>query len=399
MKLKSRSVFYRTPGPGIWVTGTSVYTRAQGFEKMRMIGTVTRSDTTDAASRSYSDDNGKSWSDPETINFITTDEGGVHRTYALPGFVDPVRDRFLSMILDGTLPTDDPMEGMKRWHLRYSVSRDGGRTNTVEEQVIQSGYAADHPCEGVWIGKNSMMIGDTTCRPIRTRGGEILVPVQVTPVGPEGEYHNPGGGYTYHDSAVLIGRWTSGDRIEWDLSEYVSNDPALSTRGALEPTIAEMPDGRILMVMRGSNDANPDWPGIKWYSTSEDGGRTWGNIEPWTYADGTKFYSPSSCSQLLEHSNGSYYWLGNVTPRNPVGNRPRYPLVIGEVNPESCLLDRNSVMVIENRERGQPIEMSLSNFLAHEDRENGDILLNMSPLFAREFLDWTGDAFLYRILP
>jgi hypothetical protein len=244
-----------------------------------------------------------------------------------------------------------------------------------------------------------MMIGDTTCRPIRTRRGDILVPVQVTPVGPDGEYHNPGGGNTYHDSAVLIGRWTSGDRISWDISEYVSNDPALSTRGALEPTVSEMPDGRIMMIMRGSNDANPDLPGMKWFSISEDGGRTWCKIAPWTYQDGTRFYSPSSCSQLLEHSNGSYYWLGNITPQNPAGNRPRYPLVIGEVDPESCLLDRESVKVIENRQRGQPIEVSLSNFMAHEDRENGDILLNISPLFTRKFLDWTGDACMYRIIP
>jgi hypothetical protein len=400
VKLESRSVFYKTPGPGIWVTGTSFYTRAKGLEKMRKISTVTRSDAADTASKSYSVDNGRTWSETEAIDFITRDKNGVRRSYPLPGFIDPVRDRYLAMILEGTLPTDDPMEGMKNWYLKYSVSRDGGRTSAVEEQVIQRGdYTADHPCEGVWVGRNSMMIGDTTCRPIRTSRGDILVPVQVTPVGPDGEYHNPDGGYTYHDSAVLIGRWTSGDRISWDLSEYVSNDPALSTRGALEPTIAEMPNGRILMVMRGSNDSNPGLPGIKWFSTSEDGGRTWCKIEPWTYRGGTKFFSPSSCSQLLRHSNGSYYWLGNITPKNPAGNRPRYPLVIGEVDPESCLLVKESVMVIEDRERGQPIEMSLSNFMAHEDRENGDIILNMSPLFTREFLDWTGDAYLYRIMP
>jgi hypothetical protein len=244
-----------------------------------------------------------------------------------------------------------------------------------------------------------MMMGDNTCRPIRTRHGEILVPVQVTPLGPDGEYHNPGGGYTYHDSAVLIGKWGAGGRIRWDLSEYVSNDPARSTRGALEPTLAEMPDGRLLMVMRGSNDSKPDLPGLRWYSLSEDGGRTWSRIEPWTYTDGSSFFSPSSCSQLLKHSSGVYYWIGNVAPRNPQGNGPRYPLIMGEVDPDSCLLMRDSMAKIADREPGQPLRMTLSNFMAHEDRETGEILLHMSPLFTRRFLDWTGDALLYRIAP
>ena len=367
---------------------------------MRMTGKTTRSDTTDAMERSFSEDNGETWSEPEVIEFISRGPEGVHRSYVQPGFVDPVRDRLLSMVLVGRLPTDDPLEGMKHWHLWYSVSTDGGRTKAVEEQVIQRGeYDPGHPCKGVWTGRNNIMIGDMTCRPIRTRGGEILVPVQVTPVGPDGEYQNPGGGYTYHDSAVLIGRWGNGNRISWELSDYLSNDPSLSTRGALEPTLAEMPDGRVLMVLRGSNDVRPDLPGFKWFSTSGDGGRTWSGIKPWTYDDGSRFFSPSSCSQLLEHSNGSFYWIGNLTQENPSGNRPRYPLVVGEVDPESCLLRRKSVEIIQSREPGEPEEMSLSNFMAHEGRVTGDIMLNMSPLFTRRYLDWTGDAYLYRIAP
>lgn len=395
----SRSLFYPSPGPSVWTTAVSFYTRSYGLEKMRLTGNTTRDDTTDTMERSFSADNGETWSEPEVIEFISREHDGVHRSYAQPGFVDPVRDRLLSMLLVGRLPTDDPLEGMRQWHLWYSVSGDGGRTKAVEEQVIQEGdYDHGHPCRGVWTGRNSIMIGDSTCRPIRTRCGEILVPVQVTPVGPGGEYHNPGGGYTYHDSAVLIGRWRN-DHLSWEFSDYLSNDPSRSTRGALEPTLAEMPDGRILMVLRGSNDVRPDLPGFKWFSVSGDGGRTWREVKPWTYDDGSRFYSPSSCSQLLEHSNGSFYWIGNLTPQNPSGNRPRYPLVIGEVDPESCLLRMKSTEIIQSREPGQPREMSLSNFMAHEDRATGDIIVNMSPLFTRKYPDWTGDAYLYRITP
>lgn len=68
----------------------------------------------------------------------------------------------------------------------------------------------------------------------------------------------PGGGYTWTEAVVLIGRWTDGIGIEWDLSERVAIEPDKSTCGLMEPTVAEMPDGRMLMVMRASNDAEPE---------------------------------------------------------------------------------------------------------------------------------------------
>ena len=47
----------------------------------------------------------------------------------------------------------------------------------------------------------------------------------------------------YIEPAVMIGRWLDGGRIEWDLSDYILNDPAKSTRGCVEPTLAQVPDG------------------------------------------------------------------------------------------------------------------------------------------------------------
>ncbi len=398
LRLASRQIFRKSPGKGVMVGANSFYTRARGIEKMGTMSRVTRSDSADEIYRFFSDDNGRTWSESEQISFITNTDRGTHRAYPEPGFVDPDRDRLLTMVIAGTLPSDDPLEGMEHWTLYYRVSRDGGRTSAVEERVIQDGgFDSSHPCEGVWVGKNSMMIGDQTCRPIRTSEGRILMPIQVTPLGPDGRYHNPGGGYTYHQSAVLIGRWLDGDRIGWDLSEYVSNDPDLSTRGALEPTLAELPDGRILMVMRGSNDVKPQLPGRRWFSLSEDDGKTWSPIEVWRYDDGSNLYSPSSCSQLLRHSNGSYYWLGNISRVNAKGNWPRYPLVVGEVDTESALLKRDTVTMIDDRGPLDHEMMCLSNFMAHEDRETHEIVLHMTRLFPREHLDWTADALIYRM--
>ena len=154
------------------------------------------------------------------------------------------------------------------------------------------------------------------------------------------------------------------------------------------------------MVMRGSNDGRPDLPGRRWFSISTDGGRTWPAAQPWTYEDGCTFFSPSSCSQLIKHSSGKLFWLGNITPENPDGNQPRYPFVIGEVDQDTGLLKRNTVSVVDNRQPNEHERLTLSNFTAHEDRESPDILLHMTRAFANSQgtkLNWTADASLYRI--
>jgi hypothetical protein len=170
---------------------------------------------------------------------------------------------------------------------------------------------------------------------------------------------------------------------------------------SLEPTLGILRNGRVLMVLRGSNDVRPELPGTKWFVTSCDGGCSWSNPTPWTYTDGEAFFSPSACSQLLKHSSGRLFWLGNIAPQNPRGNSPRYPLVIGEVDCDSGLLKRDSVFAIDDRRPGDHESMHLSNFYAREDRETGDVILHCSRLFANRQpdtpLDWTADALVYRI--
>jgi len=413
LTLAGKDVFLESPRPGVRVTAYAFYCRTNGTDMISRSGEQTRSDVHDVTWQRFSDNNGKTWSPPTAISTFKKLEKGTFRRYLCPGFVDPGTGMLITMILQGTLPNDSPLEGMKHWTLRYALSRDGGRSFYREAPVIQAGpeYCAEHPLPGVWLGKNGIMIGDTTCMPIRIRTGEILQPVQICPVGPDGEYYNPGGGYTYHDSAVLIGRWNKGGPLDWRLSSLVKADPARSTRGMLEPTIAEMPDGRILMVLRGSNDRKPSLPGYRWYAVSTDHGQTWSEPKPWTYTDGQPFFSPSSCSQLLRHSNGRIYWIGNICDTNPKGNLPRHPLLIGEVDRKSMLLIRETLCPIDERVPGDPETLQLSNFHAREDRVTHEIVVHCSPFGrggrvlttqsatkpARRQLDWTSDAYVYRI--
>lgn len=381
-----RSERLAAPSP---LTG-AVYVRPEGLALIALGG--------------WSEDNGRTWMPlPEKPDFAAGLPAG-YRRVPVATFLDPVRERLLRVVNSLDTPGLDPKVAeptlaQREYYLRYRVSRDGGRSWLFDAPIVQRGdYTARNPFPGVRIGKNAIYLGDAGCLPIRTRGGKVLLPAQVCVAGPDGELANPGGGLTYTDAVVLIGTWRDDDRLEWESSQRLEGDPARSTRGMIEPTLAELPDGRILVVMRGSNGGKRDpefrLPGTKWHAFSRDGGRTWSKPEPWRYADGGTFYSPSSMSQLLRHSSGRLFWIGNLTPENPRGNLPRDPLVIGEVDRRSGMLLRDSVLTLDARgpEDTQAVLLS-PHTAAFEDRETGEIVLPMG----RETADRRRTPTLYRI--
>jgi hypothetical protein len=77
------------------------------------------------------------------------------------------------------------------------------------------------------------------------------------------------------------------------------------------------------------------------------------------------------------------------------GNSPRYPFAVGRIHLASGLLMRESVVTINKREPGDDGWLILSNLLAHQDRETGDILLHMSRALATE--RFSSDADLHRV--
>lgn len=376
---------------------------------MKFYSYIQRSDTTETSYVQFSEDNGANWSNPEEIITGQKTENGTKRYYYRNSIIH--EGMLISMKIKGVLPTDDPLEGLKHWSTWYLISKDGGKTNIVEEQVILDGrgYNKSHPVDGVWAGKNSLMMGDRTELPIITKhqendydNGHILLPVQITPIGSDGCYYNPGGGYTYHYSSVIHGEFMDDGHIRWFyMTEPVNNRPEQSTRGAIEPTIIEMKDGRILMVMRGSNGGIKDpeckIPSYRWYSVSYDGARSFSKPEPWAYDDGEIFYSPSSCSQLMEHSNGKYYWLGNINENNSRANMPRNPLYIVEVDPESLFLKRDTACIIADVEDGQSGDTTFSNFYAREESGTGDVLVYLTAFHADPDNIFGSDAYEYRI--
>ena len=333
-------------------------------------------------------DNGRTWA-PFTSkpDFNTGLPYGYRRDPVTSGF-DSRTGRLLTVVNALDTPGLDPKAhepavAQQTYYLRYRVSEDGGQTWLFDEPIIQNGaFDARHPVEGVWVGTNGIYLGDVGCLPLITRSGKVLVPTQTTPASPDGKLYNPAGGHTYTDVLVLTGTWTNNGRLTWSASERVRGDPARTTRGMIEPTLAEFPDGRILMVMRGSNGGKADprsqLPSHKWFSISEDGGHTWSKPDPWGYEDGTRFFSPSSMSALLTLSSGRCLWVGNLSPTNCNGNLPRWPLVIGEVDAKTLSLKRDTVLMLDTREPADETQgrLDISHVTLFEDLKTGEIVIN-----------------------
>lgn len=386
----SREVFLGSPAKGTAVIATAAYTSLKGGEMSSVEQRYSRSDTVDVAYYRYSKDYGKTWGAPVERKTGERRPEGMLRRHPRTSIVDPKTGRWIEFHVEGILPSDDPLEGMRQWNVFYTISG-------VVHQIVHEGeeFDARHPLPGIYTGKNMVMLGDVASTPLPMKDGSILLPAVITPIDAEGRLYNPGGGYTWTDAMVLHGRW-SGGKLVWRASEPVKGDPRRCTRGMDEPTLAQLPNGRLMMVMRGSNDKKPALPAHKWVSWSSDGGFHWTEPQPWTYTDGTAFFSPSACSQLLRHSNGRLYWIGHISATNARGNRPRFPVYLGEVDQENGLLIRDSLIRIDDRVEGEDEILMLYSIFAREDRLSGGIALHMTRLFAFE-AGWVGDALLYRI--
>jgi hypothetical protein len=350
----------------------------------------------------YSPDNGRTWATrPVKPDFDRALPHG-YRRETFPLFVDPANGKIIQLVPSLDTPGLDPNiveppVALEAYYLRYRVSIDGGKTFLFDKPIVQKGKTPQNPFDGVYRGKNGIFMGDVGSQIIRTRAGRLIIPTEACKLGADGKLSNPGGGWTYTDVIMILGSWQADNRLEWEIAPPIEGDPARSTRGMIEPTLAEMPDGRLLCVMRGGNGGSKDpvfqIPSYKWHSVSSDGGRHWTKPQPWTYDDGTPFFSPSSMSQLLTHSSGRCFWLGNISPSNCQENNPRYPLVIGEVNRRTLKLIKSSVLRIDTKRTDEP-GVNLSHWWGFEDRATNDILA-AGARYGRDYK--TSSPVVYRI--
>lgn len=402
VRLVSRKIVLREPTPNTAAYSSAYYTRPAGVDMMRVDFIEVRDDTHEHVLYYFSGDNGRTWGEPHQYQSSRPAPGGTFRRFLGNPVCDPHTGRLVAASIAGVLGNDQPLDGMTQWYPTYRVSLDGGRTWVVEDErmihepIAGEAFTPEHPAPGVWIGQNGLMVATEV---VFLSTGKIIAPMQVFVLDDAGKLVQPPGSSTYTEAAFMIGTWRADHRIAWTMSRRVRLDwKAQSIRGALEPSVAELPDGRLLCVMRGSNHDDGRLDGRKWSCTSSDGGLTWTDPRPWGYSDGSPFYSPSSYPALLRHSSGRYFWLGNICPENPTGNTPRWPVVLAEIDPATLRLRRESTLVVDSKREDDAGEPSLGNYQTYEDRETREVVIRMCrALPSADGTQLRGHAYEYRI--
>ena len=353
----------------------------------------------------YSQDNGRSWSEwrenPEehpTQGEFVMEEVEFARGY------DPQSGRMVRMLFQRILrgePAKALWDEHGHWdHMFWQVSGDDGLTWGPKHQLRYEEGTEFNPAhwgDEEYLATNQMYGGYNV---IALRGGGIAysgtIPTQHR--GEQGEVEKVDG------VACLVGHWNEArGAYEWTVSPRVAVSRRASSRGLMEPCIAELAKGKLMLEMRGSSTEVT--PGRKWISVSDDGGRTWSGVSDLRYDDGERLYAPSTFARLLRSTKtGKLYWIGNISAEPPQGNSPRYPLYIAEVNEEIPGLRRRTLTVIDDRDpnRDTPL-LQLSNFSAFENRETQEIELYLTRYGERgdgkshvgDF--WTADVYKYVI--
>lgn len=151
-------------------------------------------------------------------------------------------------------------------------------------------------------------------------------------------------------SRVAIGTWT-GTTYTFEFSNTISYpwQTHPNGRGLTEPTPCFLPPstsfplGRLLVVYRTES-------GHPMFTHSDDGAATLTATALWTFADGGAI-DMASCSPYLFYDPdlGKMFFLGNISfpelipPDAGNANIPREPLVLGEVDPDTLLLKRETL--------------------------------------------------------
>ena len=372
----------------------TAYAQAQGRVLIRHYGKLFASDTISGQYEMRSADNGANWSDPQPIYEQEKTERGTRIRGESCLFRDEVKNRVLHFYNDQLYPAGAYTgEANKYTRIFMRVLDESGTSFSDPVQIVQDGYDETHWARDTDYGENCMML--SFCAALRTSCGHILLPLAYLPKTMDFSIKPVLGSY----AGCFIGTW-HGESLKWDLSQVITVDPAVSTAGLEEPTIAELGDGSLLMICRAGNRNIWDVPIYKWRSTSTDGGHTWSQAEPFPYDTGEPFFSfPSGSLLIRNRENGKLYWIGNISPRPTKVGDPRRPLHIAEVAEDRQAIIKESVRVIDARRQGDSARMGLSNFRVYEDRETHEFVLTMPRTGERAESDITSPAYEYRFKP
>jgi len=370
MRLIDKSVFLRPHGDKGIAIGAVAYTTKRKNRLTIVYADVPGPDMFERYWQIFSTDNGNTWGEPQTFFASRKIDGGTEYYNEIAAFLDPVSDHlFWAMVHQVKFdPQGDvtPPEKLKMRFAEYDYDED--------DFTILETTDFGQP-QAVFI---------SACFPLLANNDKVLVPakaIMTTPSGDVLRYPGSSAGRAMQQSVMIVGDRIGG-QWAWRLGGRIPALPMeVSSRGTHENSVARLRDGRLVVVMRGSNDRFLERPGFKWFSLSTDEGETWGKPEPVRWHDGFLMESGANCPALFHSSKtGKLYFIGNacLNGERAKGNWPRSPLVICEVQEEPLGFRRDRMLVIDQRQAQEPPGVQLSNFRFYEDRENGDLVMFMT---------------------
>lgn len=384
MKLISTEVFRRHRDGRPVVNGFLSYISSTEPVLMLCTGYEDYSDAYDDFTISISTDNGKTWSDPTPWLRGREVEGGRIR-YAEPAaFFDADTGKLIVLVDENFYPDD-------------TLNVDG---------ICRVMLDIYDPTNDTWSGLQPLdltpgrYLAMSFSFPVKTSTNRLLFPAMRPLLDDQGNpIHYKDCWATADESLTVVGEYEQDGTIRWSLGQPAPVDLEKTSRGLDENTIAELGDGRLIMICRGDNSMFPERPGYKWLCFSEDGARTWSNPVPFPCDTGDPIESSATGSALFRSfTTGKLYWMGNLCihgPR-PRGNYPRVPLVVAEVQEEPVALKRDTITVIGDRAANEPEQVQMSNFRFYQDRVTGELVVFLTRYAERSTEDWMR-ADYYRI--
>ena len=405
-------------------TSVSMGYIGQGLRREEVHARVASSDWADQVRRRRSDYNGRTWSEWELVyeeaptQGEITQSGGPSQRGTGPAdagsgqLIKPVFQR----IIHG-----DPREAMhvlwqgdRRFcdHGFYQLSGDDGESwgpaRMLKYEEGPDYDPDDWGAEG-YFRSNEMYIGGAAVLGDGKVAISATIPVEYRDAADEkvpSVFPNDYREGSVAGAMCFVGTWDAGaGDYQWQTSTSMFLPRRQSTRGLVELDLRPLADGRLLLLMRGSNTGLDPvrCPSRRWFAVSDDGGLTWGPVTDMRWDTGETLYSPASIAHSFRsRRTGKLYWVGNIPDTAPEGNAPRYPLQIVEIDETASIpaFKHDTLTLIDDRDPARDSEhVQLSNFSVVDDRETGQVEIYLIRLGERGGGDdvWSADAYRYRL--
>jgi hypothetical protein len=414
-----RVLYVASPGPGIAAEVDATYL-GPGLRRREIHAHQAKSDLGVSYRERFSGDNGRTWTDPRPVSL------GADKLRQGPNFMevsafaddyDPVSKRTIEAVFQRVFLGDPEQALAAYWrgetrfydHGFYRLSADDGRTFSEDRQLAyEAGKRFDPKNWAVpdFLKANGMYGGYSI---VVLSNGTIAYPAIVpVPYREDEEDRSVSAKVPWYagkdrvDGALcFVGRWNEAQQdYVWTSSRPVFVRRRVSSRGFAEPALAELKGGRLLMELRGSNEhLDPiKYPGRRWISVSAYAGGTWSEPVDLRYDTGEQFTSPATFSRFIRsRKTGKLYWVGNISRIPAVGDGPRFPLYIAEVDEAKPALKKATLTIIDDRGPGDTEGLQLTNFSLLENRETGVLEIFLSRLGEKPDSVFTANAYKYTI--